>query len=94
MYQYPLKNVKNELLGTIGSYDIHFLSGAPRTVNDYLTIIRPFEPAVWAFVVPSFVVVSMSLIFIDKLCSRITHESKTISTFQSMNMNGNYFWYD
>ena len=80
--------LKNDYIGgTVGTYDFHFVTGAPLPTKNYLTLIRPFEPYVWAFVLASLVAVSITLIFINKMQSTWTNESLKESPFQSRNTN-------
>ena len=91
-YLSPLKTLKNDFIGTIGSYDLHFIAGAPPSTKDFLTMIRPFEPVVWAYVSASIVAVSISLIFINKMHSTWSSESLMESPFQSINIKQNLQW--
>ena len=86
MYNIPQKYIKNDFIGgTVGSYDFNFVTGAPLPTKDNLTLIRPFEPHVWAFILASLVAVSITLIFINKMQSTWTNESLKESPFQSRN---------
>ena len=85
MYSTAFKTFKNDFLGPIGSYDLHFIGGAPPTTKDYLTLIRPFQPHVWAFVIASVMAVSMTLTFINKLCSIVSNKPEKDIPFQSIN---------
>ena len=86
MYNIPQKYIKNDFIGgTVGSYDFNFVTGAPLPTKDNLTLIRPFEPHVWAFILASLVAVSITLIFINKMHSTWKNESLKESPFQSRN---------
>ena len=74
----------NDFIGPVISYDFHFLSGAPHTRNNFLTIFRPFDPYVWGFLLASIVVVSISLIYINKVYNSLSSESVKETPFQSM----------
>ena len=74
----------NDFIGPVGSYEFHFLSGAPHTRNNFLTIIRPFDPYVWGFLLASVVVVSVSLIYINKVYNAMSSESVKETPLQSM----------
>ena len=74
----------NDFIGPVSSYEFHFLSGAPHTRNNFLTIIRPFDPYVWGFLLASVVVVSVSLIYINKVYNAMSSESVKETPVQSM----------
>ena len=74
----------NDFIGPVSSYEFHFLSGAPHTRNNFLTIIRPFDPYVWGFLLASVVVVSVSLIYINKVYNAMSSESVEETPLQSM----------
>ena len=75
---------KNDFIGTTGHYAFYFLAGAPTPKKDFLTLVKPFDPVVWAFVLASIVAVSISLTFINKIHSTWSSESPKESPFQSI----------
>ena len=78
---HPLRYLRNDFIGPVGTYDIHFLSAAPPERKEYLTLTRPFDSYTWAFIAASLVGVSISLILIDKISAMWSTESAPI--FQS-----------
>ena len=76
-----LRNLRNDYIGPVGSYDFHFISAAPPERKEYLTLTRPFDSITWAFIAASVVGVSITLILIDKVHARRSRENSTI--FQS-----------
>ena len=76
--------LKNDDIGTFGSYDFHFMTGAPPPVKDYLTVIRQFQPYVWAFTLVSLVAISIALIFINKMYAIFSEQVLRESAFQSI----------
>ena len=79
---------KNEFIGPVGSYDLHFVSGAPPERNDYLKFIMPFDSYTWVFTLTAVVGVCIVWIIIDKIHMKLLHESAKESIFKSM--SGNY----
>ena len=76
-----LRNLRNDYIGPVGSYDFHFISAAPPERKEYLTLTRPFDSITWALIATSVVGVSITLILIDKVHARWSKENSTI--FQS-----------
>ena len=76
--------IGNDFIGPVTSYDFYFLSSAPHTRNNFLTIIRPFDPYVWGLLLASIVVVSVSLIYINKVYNAMTSETVKETPLQSM----------
>ena len=74
----------NDFIGPVTSYDFHFMSGAPLTRNNFFTLFRPFDPYVWGFLLASVVVVSVSLIYINKVYNALSSESVKETPLQSM----------
>ena len=73
----------SDFIGPVGSYQFHFISGAPNEINTFTTLFRPFDPVVWALILASVVSVSIVLTVINNIYS-LLNESKMESTFQSM----------
>ena len=80
---HPLRYLRNDFIGPVGSYDFHFISAAPPERKEYLTLTMPFDSYTWALIAASVVGVSMSLILIDKMHASLSRETSTI--FQSNN---------
>ena len=80
-------DIKNDFIGPIGLFDFIFLTGAPPLAKNYLKLVKPFEPVVWAFVLASLAAVSISLMVINKMHSTWSSESIKESPFQSININ-------
>ena len=80
----PTRYLKNDDIGTIGSFEFHFMTGAPPPIKDYLTVIRPFHPYVWAFTLVSLVAVSTALILINKMYAIFSEQATRESAFQSI----------
>ena len=76
--------IGNDFIGPVTSYDFHFLSSAPHTRNNFLTIIRPFDQYVWGLLLASIVVVSVSLIYINKAYNAMSSETVKETPLQSM----------
>ena len=76
--------VKNDFIGgTVASYEEHFLTGAPPQSKNYLTLMKPFEPHVWVFILASALATSIALIFINKMHATWSNEPLNESAFQS-----------
>ena len=75
--------LQNDFIGPIGSYDFQFITGAPRERNEYFTIFIPFDLYTWALIITSLVLVSISLIAIDKLQASWTRQPSNDAVFQS-----------
>ena len=87
-YYTPANYFKNDFVGgTVASNNFKFLTGAPLPTKDYLTIIKPFEPYVWAFILASLVAVTMTLIFINKMHATWSNDQLRESAFQSNHVN-------
>ena len=70
------------------SFEIHFNSGAPLKIHDYLTIFRPFDHYVWGSIAASLMAVSAALIFTNKIHATWSKESVKESPFQSTHHDG------
>ena len=82
MYLLPI-HLKIDFIGPIGTFDTHLLSGAPPRTHVYYTLIKPFGPTVWAFILASLVIVSITLIIINQIYATWTKEHLKESPFQS-----------
>ena len=67
--------LKNDFIGPLKSFDIHFTSGAPRKIKAYFTIFRPFDQYSWGFLIASLMAVWATLIFINKMHATWSTES-------------------
>ena len=55
-----------EFLGPLGRPNEHqFLSRSPREIQNYLTLINPFDEYSWAFIAASVISVATALVCID-----------------------------
>ena len=77
--------LRNDFIGPVGSYDIHFRSGAPPERKEHFTLIMPFDSYTWALIVASVVGVSISLILIDKMHMTWSNEPSRDTIFKSIN---------
>ena len=68
--------VFNDYLGPVGSINFRFLSTTPEKIQNYLTLINPFDGYIWAFLLASFVAVTITLIIIDTMYASWTNTSK------------------
>ena len=73
----------NDYLVPIGAWDFRFLSATPEKIQSYLTLITPFDGYVWAFLLASFVAVTVTLIIIDTVYASWTNTSKKDIIHQS-----------
>ena len=55
----------NDFIGPVGTYDFHFLSGAPKRRSNLLSIIDPFNNAVWVWTWISTIAVTIALLTIN-----------------------------
>ena len=82
-----LRYQKNDYIGPVGSYDFHFISGAPAERNKYLALVRPFDLYTWAFIIASVAAVTVSLIVIEKLQAKWTKQPSNDTVFQCKTEN-------
>ena len=75
--------LKNDFIGPVGSYEFHFVSGAPPTRNDNFSLFWPFDQYVWAFLIASAVAVSITLVLINKVHATLLNEPPRDTSFQS-----------
>ena len=80
---HPNTYLRSDFIGPVGSFDFHFISGAPQERKKHLTLIKPFDLYVWAFLLASLVVVSMALIFANKMFATWAKISLNETAFQS-----------
>ena len=60
-------SLRNNYLRPVGRYDFQFISAPPKEIQNYLTLINPFDRYVWAFLLVSLMVVTITLIKIDTI---------------------------
>ena len=68
MTRVPIAKMNNEFefIGPLGRpYEFQFLSGSPREIQNYLTLINPFDEYSWAFIAASVISVAIALVCID-----------------------------
>ena len=59
-------NNEFEFIGPLGRpYEYVILSGTPREIQNYLTLINPFDEYSWAFTAASVISVAIALVCID-----------------------------
>ena len=84
--------IKCDFFGPVGQYDSHLISGPPIRKQQYTTIFRPYDDAVWVFLIGSTVAVSVALIIINKIYANFTNEPTEETAYQSiMQINENKF---
>ena len=76
--------LKNDYVGPIGAINLRFLSSSPQQIQNYLTLVNPFDGFVWAFLLASVVAVISSLIIIDTFYADWTKTSKKDIIYQSI----------
>ena len=74
---------QNDFIGPVGSWDFRFISGAPQKRQAYLTLIKPFDTYIWAFLLASVVAVTITLIIANKMFETWADVSLNETTFQS-----------
>lgn len=72
---------KNDFLRPLGTYDFHFISGAPKPTPSYLTIFLPFDQYVWISTLISVFAVTITLIAIDKIYGKWTNTVSSSITY-------------
>ena len=80
---FPNTYQQNDFIGPVDSWDFRLISGAPQKRKEYLTLIKPFDPYVWAFLLASVVAITIVLIKANKLFETWAGVSSNESTFQS-----------
>ena len=73
----------SDFIGHVGQLNLYFLSGAPKIQTSYATLLRPFDPLVWGFLLVSIVAVSFSLILINKVQRTLSDDAMGETPFQS-----------
>ena len=75
--------VPNEYLRPVGRTAAPFVSATPEKIQNYLTLINPFDGYIWAFLLASVVTVTITLIIIDTVYASWTNTSKKDIIHQS-----------
>ena len=75
--------VYNDYLRPVGAFNFRFLSAIPEEIQNYLTLITPFDGYLWAFLLASVVAVTITLIIIDTVYASWTNTSKKDIIYQS-----------
>ena len=83
LFYTPYSYIGSDFVGHVGQYNLHFLSGAPKIKTSFATLLRPFEPQVWVFLLVSIVSVSITLIFINKVYEMLSDDLMRDTPFQS-----------
>ena len=76
-----------EFIGPLGSpYVYHLLSKSPREIQNNLTLIKPFDEYVWAFLAVSVISVAIALVSIDTAFASWSNTSKKGILLQSIGL--------
>ena len=73
----------NDFLGPVGTHNFRFMSATPKEIQNYLTLINPYDGYIWAFLLASVVTVAITLIIIDTVYASWTNTSKKDIIHQS-----------
>ena len=73
----------NDYLRPVGAYNFRFISATPKRIQNYLTLINPFDGYTWAFLLASIVAVTITLIIIDTMYASLTNTSQKDIIYQS-----------
>ena len=73
----------NDFLGPVGTHNFKFVSATPKKIQNYLTLINPFDGYIWAFLFASVLAVTITLIIIDTVYRSWTTASKKDIIYQS-----------
>ena len=84
----------NDYLRPVGAYNFRFASATPEKIKNYLTLITPFDGYIWAFLLASLVLITITLIIIDTMYASWTNTSKKDIIHQSkyIYLKVNYFY--
>ena len=75
--------LKNDYIGPTGDVNFRFLSSTPQEIQNYLTLINPFDRFIWTFLLASLLAIIFSLILIDTKYAEWTNTSKKDIIYQS-----------
>ena len=78
--------LRNNYLRPVGRYDFQFASAPPKEIQNYLTLIYPFDRYIWTFLLASVVLVTITLIKIDTSYANWFSSSTNDITYQSKYM--------
>ena len=79
----PIVALRNDYLRPLGTYDFRFVTANPDMIQNYLTLINPFDGYVWAFLLASVVAVSITFTLIDTTYASWSNTSKKDILYQS-----------
>ena len=80
-----MMNNAYEFVGPLGRpYEYRFISGSPKEIQNYLTLIKPFDEYSWAFIAASVISITISLVCIDTAFATWTKTSKRGILHQSI----------
>ena len=84
---YNMLHNEFEFIGPLGRpYVYQFLSGSPSEIQNYLTLIKPFDEYAWALIAASVISVTIALVLIDTVFSRWSKTPQTGILPQSKNL--------
>ena len=76
-----------EFIGPLGRpYVYQFLSGKPREIQNYPTLIKPFDEYAWALIAASVISVTIAIVLIDTVFSSWSKTSRTGILLQSITL--------
>ena len=75
--------LENDFMGPVGSYDFHVIYGAPKKINNYLKLVRPFNNQIWASFFVSLVTIYVSLILTNKIYAAWSNSAMIETPYQS-----------
>ena len=84
--------MKNDFFRPLGTYDFHFISGAPNLTPSYLTIFQPFDQYVWISTLISIIAVTVTLIGIDKIYAKWTNTVSSSIIYHGRTFVANATW--
>ena len=79
----PVVALRNEYLRPLGTYDFHFISAIPEEIQNYLTLVNPFDGYIWAFLLASVVAVTITFTLIDTCFANWSDISKKDIVYRS-----------
>ena len=84
VHYHKLQVPDREFMRPIGKMSFHFLARSPRLIQNYLTLISPYDIYVWYLLASSVVAISGSLIVVDIVYAKLTKTSTKGVFMQSM----------
>ena len=79
----PSVALRNDYLRPLGTYDFRFISAIPDKIQNYLTLINPFDSYIWTFLLASVVAVSITFSLIDTAHASWSDTSKKDILYRS-----------